>query len=361
MAITLITDLLNHLYDAGFRAFMSLVEMNLVPDFVLRRGIRHLLSSRLKEESPNGEAAIAHINAFVKELKTMPLAIETDAANEQHYEVPTEYFLLSLGPHLKYSSCIYPKGHESLGEAEEAMLNLYCERAQLRDGLDVLELGCGWGSLCLFVAAKYPGSTVTAVSNSATQRAFITQRAHERGIKNLTILTDNMVTFKAPSTYDRVLSVEMFEHMKNYQLLMQRISSWLKPGGLLFVHIFVHRRYPYHFESDNEDPGNWMAKYFFSGGTMPHMDLLLHFQDDLSIQEQWYVNGQHYSKTLEAWLLKQDAHRGSIMPIFKDTYGAHQSLKWWVYWRLFYLSCSELFNYNGGNEWGVGHYLFKKP
>eukprot|EP00873_Tetraselmis_striata_P044143 jgi/Tetstr1/464407/TSEL_009200.t1 len=359
MVFAALSDLGSRLYDAAFRAVMALIERNLLPDFFLRRGIRYLLGTRLAQESGDGEAATAHINDFVRELRGMPLAIETDAANEQHYEVPTEYFLLCLGPHLKYSSCLYPKGDESLGEAEEAMLNLYCERAQLADGQDVLELGCGWGSLCLFVAGKYPGSRVTAVSNSATQRAFITARAEERGIRNLTVLTHNMLTFDAPGQYDRVLSVEMFEHMKNYGVLMGRIAGWLRPGGLLFVHIFVHRRFPYHFEVQSED--DWMAKYFFSGGTMPHLDLLLHFQEHLAIDQHWYINGKHYSKTLEAWLRKQDAARADIMPIFKETYGPEQSLKWWVYWRLFYLSCSELFNYSGGNEWGVGHYVFKKP
>mmetsp|Transcript_33271 Transcript_33271/g.94252 ORF Transcript_33271/g.94252 Transcript_33271/m.94252 type:complete len:321 (+) Transcript_33271:83-1045(+) len=310
----MMSSIMGWIYDESFKVVMALIERDIVPDFIIRRGIRYLLSTRLTQESKDGEQAQKYIMDFVKELKSMPVAIETDAANEQHYEVPTEYFLLCLGKHLKYSSCLYPEGNETLGEAEEAMLSLYCERAQLQDGQDVLELGCGWGSLCLYVAAKYPKSRVTAVSNSKTQRDFINHRAEERGIKNLTILTDNMVTFHAPATYDRVISVEMFEHMKNYQVLMGRISGWLRPGGMLFVHIFVHRRFPYHFEVQRED--DWMAKYFFSGGTMPSLDLLLYFQDNLAIQDQWYINGQHYSKTLEAWLLKQDQNRKTIMPIF---------------------------------------------
>uniref|UniRef100_A0A061R6F4 Cyclopropane-fatty-acyl-phospholipid synthase n=2 Tax=Tetraselmis sp. GSL018 TaxID=582737 RepID=A0A061R6F4_9CHLO len=350
--------LFDSLYDSAFKAAVAVIEKDVVPDFIIRSGIRYLLSTRLAQESKDGEKAQKHVMGFVEELKGMPLAIETDAANEQHYEVPTEYFLLCLGKNLKYSSCIYPRGNETLSEAEEAMLELYCQRAQLQDGQDVLELGCGWGSLCLFVAGKYPNSRVTAVSNSKTQKALIDQRAKERGITNLTVLTENMVNFQTTKSFDRVVSVEMFEHMKNYRELMRRISGWLKPGGLLFVHIFVHRRFPYHFEVERED--DWMAKYFFSGGTMPSLDLLLYFQEHLACEGVWYINGSHYSKTLEAWLERQDRNRGNIMPIFQETYGAGEARKWWVYWRLFYLACSELFNYSGGNEWGVGHYVFRK-
>ncbi|KAK9804356.1 hypothetical protein WJX72_008944 [[Myrmecia] bisecta] len=350
---------MDRLYQAAFAAFLKVIELDLVPDFIIRRGIRYLLAKRLQSERVGGQEAYQQkVQAFVEELKGMPIAIQTAAANEQHYEVPTEYFLLCLGKHLKYSSCLYPSPSTSLDQAEEAMLELCCQRAGLRNGQDVLELGCGWGSMCLYIADKYPRSRVTGVSNSRTQRQLIMQRCKERGITNLEIITADVVDFEAPATYDAIVSIEMFEHMKNYKALMSKIAKWLKPQGHLFVHIFNHKLFPYHFEDKGAD--DFMARYFFSGGTMASADLLLHFQDDLAIQQQWWVNGQHYSRTLEAWLAKMDAHRKQIMPIMEKTYGKDSGLKWWVYWRLFYLACSELFNYSQGEEWGVSHYLFQK-
>jgi len=250
-----------------------------------------------------------------------------------------------------------------LAEAEEAMLALTTERAMLAEGKhNILELGCGWGSLSLYMASKYPGSTITAVSNSRTQKEYIDSKAAERNLTNLTVITANVAgefTPPNPGTYDRVVSVEMFEHMKNYRELMRRIASWLCPDGKLFVHIFVHRTgLPYHYEINGED--DWMTKYFFAGGTMPSADLLLHFQDDLGIEKQWYLNGQHYSRTLEDWLRLHDAAKKKILLLFEQTYGKGQELKWFVYWRLFYLACSELFAYEGGERWGVGHYLFTR-
>lgn len=302
------------------------------------------------------------MNDFVEELKSLPIAIETDAANEQHYEVPTEYFNYVLGPHRKYSCCLYSRSNTTLEEAEELMLELCCKRAQLEDGQNILELGCGWGSLCLYMAQAYPNSNITAVSNSKTQREYIMSQAKARGLGNLTVITANVVHFTPPESaggYDRVVSIEMFEHMKNYEELMRRISSWLRPNGKLFVHIFVHRLgLPYHYEVHGED--DWMTKYFFAGGTMPSMDLLLRFQSDLICTHTWYLNGENYSKTLEAWLSKHDAAKREILPLFKETYGEDQALKWFVYWRLFYLACSELFAYEKGERWGVGHYLFLK-
>ena len=349
-------------YDEAFTRILKLVELNVVPDPLVRTGIRRLLARRALESSPSsGEEFQQRLQAFVEELKSMPVAVETDTANEQHYEVPTEYFNAVLGPHRKYSSCLYPEQTTTLAQAELAMLELCSQRAELSNGQNILELGCGWGSLSLFMAAKFPGSTVTAVSNSRTQKEYIDAQAAARGLKNLTIITDNVVNFTPPrpGSYDRIVSVEMFEHMKNYKILMGRIASWLRPEGKLFVHIFVHRLgLPYHYEVNG--PDDWMTKYFFSGGTMPSMDLLLHFQDDLSIQNEWYVNGMHYSKTLEDWLVLHDKAQKQIMPLFEETYGKDQALKWFVYWRLFYLACSELFKYEGGERWGVGHYLFRK-
>lgn len=308
-----------------------------------------------------GDEFYAKLQEFVEELKGMPVAVQTEAANEQHYEVPTDYFTKVLGQYRKYSCCLYTKDSMTLEEAEVEMLELCCERARLVDGQDVLELGCGWGSLSLYMASKYPKSRITAVSNSRTQKVYIDEQAKERRLTNLHVITADVVYFSPPKgmTFDRVMSVEMFEHMKNYGELMKRISSWLKPEGHLFVHIFVHRLgLPYHYLVESEE--DWMTKYFFSGGTMPSSDLLLHFQDDVSIQQQWYINGIHYSKTLEDWLVRHDAEKKSILPLFEETYGKGNALKWFVYWRLFYLACSELFAYEKGERWGVCHYLFKK-
>lgn len=349
--------LINFVYQQLFRFFMAFVERDLIPDFVVRRGIRLMLSLRIASEQKGGEQGMQErLQRFVEELKTMPVAIQTQAANEQHYEVPTDYFLLVLGKHKKYSSCLWPDSSLTLDEAEAAMLELCCRRAQLADGQDILELGCGWGSMCLYAAAKYPGSQVTAVSNSKTQKKFIDEQCKQRGIKNLMVITEDVVKFKPTKKWDRVVSIEMFEHMKNYQELLRRVSTWLRRDGKLFVHIFCHKRFAYHFTELNVD--DWMARYFFSGGTMPSKDLLLYFQDHMSLERHWFLNGQNYSRTLEIWLKRQDRHRKQILPIMEKTYGKSNGLKWFVRWRLFYLACSELFNYNHGNEWGVCHYVF---
>jgi len=354
-------SVLDSAYNEAFRRVLQLVEKNVVPDFLIRKGMRYLMSKRAAQSSPrSGSEFYERLQSFVEELKGMPVAVQQDAANEQHYEVPTEYFTDVLGKHRKYSCCLYTKKGMSLEEAEKEMLEVCCERAGLQNGQSILELGCGWGSLCLYLAEKYPKSCILAVSNSKTQKEYIDGMAASKGLTNLKVVTEDVVKFQSQANlYDRVVSVEMFEHMKNYQELLKRISTWLKPGGYLFVHIFVHRLgLPYHYLVESEE--DWMTKYFFSGGTMPSSDLLLHFQDDLSIQNQWYVNGIHYSKTLEDWLIRHDTSKSKIMPLFQETYGKDQALKWFVYWRLFYMACSELFAYENGERWGVCHYLFKK-
>ncbi|WGQ12124.1 cyclopropane-fatty-acyl-phospholipid synthase family protein [Pedobacter gandavensis] len=339
--------------------YNTLIEQNKLPDFILRTGIRRLLKKRLQDETIGDAEAQQHrLNKLIAKLKTEPIAVHTQDANQQHYEVPTAFYQYCLGKHLKYSSGYWNPGVTSLDTSEQDMLELTTKRADLKDGQDILELGCGWGSLTLFMAQKYPASQITAVSNSATQKAYIDQTAKERKLHNITVITEDINVFKSPIQFDRILSVEMFEHMRNYELLMGKIASFMKDDGRLFVHIFSHHTLAYKFEVKDET--DWMSKYFFTGGIMPSNHLLLYFNQHLTAANHWVVNGTNYAKTSEAWLKNMDAHKKEIMPILRETYGADQALKWWVYWRLFYLSCAELFAYNEGNEWMVCHYLFKK-
>jgi len=341
-------------------SLIDLCENGLVPDVLTRYGIRQLCRQRLVEENINDiEKADLRFRRMLEQLRQSPIAIETAAANEQHYEIPTRFFQLCLGKRLKYSSCFYKTGDETLDEAEVAMLGIYSERAELKDGQHILELGCGWGSLTLWMAEKYPNANITAVSNSATQRLHIEAVCRERGWQHVKVITCDVNTLELDANqFDRVVSVEMFEHMRNYQTLLNRISNWMKPEAKLFVHIFCHRYVMYPFETDGDD--NWMGKYFFTGGIMPSADTLLHFQQDMSIQQRWLVSGEHYEKTSNHWLANQDANREEIMQIMKSTYGEKDAKRWFNRWRMFWLSCAELFGLEDGNEWLVAHYLFCK-
>jgi cyclopropane-fatty-acyl-phospholipid synthase len=341
-------------------SLIDLCERGLVPDTLLRLGIRRLCAQRLREEfHDDADAASRRYRELIQALRESDIALETDAANEQHYEVPTRFFELCLGKRLKYSSCHYPRGNESLDEAEEAMLDLYGERAELHDGQRILELGCGWGSLTLWMARRYPAARITGVSNSRSQREHILDRCEALGIDNVEILTRDVNALDLPEgQFDRVVSVEMFEHVRNHQLLMQRIAGWLKPGGLLFVHIFCHRHLMYPFETQGDD--NWMGRYFFTGGLMPAADTLLHFQDSLHLEQRWLLSGKHYQATANHWLENQDKNHAEVESVLRPVYG-DDTQRWIQRWRMFWMACAELFGYRDGNEWQVAHYRFKRP
>ncbi|MDP3136038.1 MAG: cyclopropane-fatty-acyl-phospholipid synthase family protein [Burkholderiaceae bacterium] len=346
--------------DAPATGLLGLAERGLVPDALVRAGIRRLCAQRLNEEQAGGlQGQSARQQQLIAQLRRSPVAIHTDAANAQHYELPAEFFGLCLGSRLKYSGCHYPTGRETLDQAEQAMLALYCERAELADGQDILELGCGWGSLTLWMAQRFPNARITAVSNSHSQRMHIESRCFALGLFNVRVMTCDVNTLElAPDAFDRCVSIEMFEHMRNYELLMSRIARWLRPGGKLFVHIFAHRTLAYPFETTGQD--NWLGRHFFTGGLMPSTDTLLWFQRELQAEERWLVDGTHYQRTANHWLENQDRERIAVMKVLTEAYGERLAALWFQRWRMFWMACAELFGYAQGQQWMVSHHRFVK-
>jgi len=338
---------------------VDLSESGYLPDVILRRGMRLLIKQRLKEiNSGNPELTALAQTVFIQQMNLAPIAVLTDKANEQHYEIPARFYQHILGDHRKYSCCFWDSTTTTLTEAEQLSLSKTCENAELHNGMSILELGCGWGSLTLYMAENFPDSEITAVSNSYSQRKYILEQANLRGLNNIEVITCDMNDFEPGQNYDRVVSVEMMEHMRNYKTLYGKIALWLNDGGKFFKHIFVHRSTPYAF--DVKDESDWMSQYFFSGGMMPSDDLPLWFQNDLEMEARWRWPGIHYEKTANAWLENMDNNRKQIFPILEDTYGKEAAEKWWNRWRMFFMACSELFGYQNGNEWWVSHYLFSK-
>ena len=336
----------------------SSVERGLLPDALIRAGIRRLSRERLHEISTdNVEQANERLFAMVASMRQSTIALVPELANKQHYEVPAEFFHLCLGLNRKYSSAWWADGVTTLQQAEEAALQQTCEHAELADGQRILELGCGWGSLTLWMAKHYPNSKIVAVSNSFSQRDFIAQEAQRRGLKNIEQHVADMNSFDIASGFDRVVSVEMFEHMRNWPALMHKVSQWLVADGKFFMHVFCHRSTPYLFE--DKESSDWMTRHFFSGGMMPSDDLPLLFQEHLSILRRWRWDGTHYQKTANAWLRNLDNHKGVALPILSAVYGDDDAAIWLQRWRIFFMACAELFGFNNGQEWWVSHYLFE--
>lgn len=338
---------------------IQLAEKAYLPDSLIRIGIRQLCKKRLEEISAhNVEAATLLKEAFFQSMLEAEIAPLPKLANQQHYEVPASFFEKVLGENKKYSACFWQDTDRDLDAAEASALAQTCQHADLSDGIDILELGCGWGSLTCYMAQHFPNARITAVSNSHSQRTYIMARLEKMKLNNVEIITADMNQFNTDKRFDRIVSVEMFEHMRNYQLLYQRVSEWLKPHGKFFKHIFCHQQYPYAFVPVSDD--DWMSQFFFSGGFMPSDDTPLRFQDHLKLEQQWRWNGEHYAKTARAWLVNMDRHWPEIKPIFASCYGENEVQLWRQRWRIFFMACEELFGFQQGQIWWVSHYLFSR-
>ncbi|MGI9430444.1 MAG: SAM-dependent methyltransferase [Bythopirellula sp.] len=356
-------DLLSRQRDVGtgryaylFAWLINAAEHGRLPDALVRWGIRRILMAR-HDRLSNVDDGTA-VDDFLQATRSAPIAVTPEKANQQHYELPAEFFRHVLGERLKYSCCYWPEGIETLNDAEERALAITCQRAELHDGHNILELGCGWGSLSLWMAERYPSSTITAVSNSTSQRQFIEQQAALLGLSNLKVITADINYFETEQRYDRIVSVEMFEHVRNHTALMQRIHGWLVPRGRLFVHVFCHRTRPYLFHTEGEL--NWMGRYFFTGGMMPSTNLLPRCAAPLDQVSHWKWSGNHYAKTCRAWLRNQDAASSTCKDLMRHTYGHTHATRWYNRWRMFFMACEELFAFDQGDEWLVSHYLFER-
>jgi cyclopropane-fatty-acyl-phospholipid synthase len=337
----------------------TLLDRGLVPDPIVRAGIRRVVAGRLREQERGGiDGQSARFTALLESLRSSSIALETEAANAQHYELPPRFFELVLGPHLKYSGAWWPDGVTTLAEAERRMLDLTTERAKIEDGQRILELGCGWGSLTLHLARAFPNSRIVALSNSVPQRLYITGRASALGLGNVEVLTADINHFDTTAQFERIVSVEMLEHVRNHAALFARLARWLTPDGRFFAHVFAHRRFAYPYEA--RGAADWMARYFFTGGMMPSDDLFLHAQDDLAIERHWRFDGRHYQRTAEAWLVNFDRHRAGIDAVLAEVYGPAEVTRWRTRWRVFFMACAEMFGYRDGQEWIVSHYRFKR-
>jgi len=344
--------------------YETFLSHGIIPESLIRLFLKLFYEIRFRRIPNDVEEIQHHLTKFILKMDHEPIAISTHEANEQHYELPTEFFKLILGRYMKYS-CGYwnqplkwESFEEQLNKAEERMLKLTCERAKIQNGDHILDLGCGWGSLSTYIKDNYKDTKITAVSNSSTQKQYIQSLMQTRNIEDLSIITANIADLELDRDFDVIISIEMFEHMRNYSRLLKKLSGFLKPNGRLFIHIFTDKNYPYFFEMDSKR--NWMAKYFFRGGIMPSSELPLYFQEDFLIERLWKIPGIHYQYTLNAWLLKMKANRSDIAPILANTYGKKLWRKWWNYWKLFFISLAEVFGSRNGNQRFITHYLFRK-
>jgi cyclopropane-fatty-acyl-phospholipid synthase len=337
---------------------IQLAEQRLLPDRLIRFGMRRMLGERLAEQErmAAGQYDLA-LDQFAERLRDSAVTIDTHRANEQHYEVPAAFFQLVLGSRLKYSSGLWEDSQTTLDQSEEAMLRLTCERAELADGMRVLDLGCGWGSLTLWIAEQFPACQILSLSNSQSQREYIERQCRERGFHNVRVVTADIGVFDTEQTFDRVISVEMFEHVRNHEQLLSRVGRWLDPSGKLLVHIFCHRRLAYTFETDGDK--NWMGRHFFSGGMMPAEDLFLRYRCQLAVSQQWWIHGRHYARTCRHWLTRLDASAAEAGRLLAASRSKDPPRVLVQRWRMFFMACAELFDFDHGNQWGVGHYLFE--